>query len=139
MLPFFIEKTSSPHGIPGINAISNIDIHVGTSYNFFKISKNIESVIPSSPINLNINNKMGKIQGISISDGKYSLENRRSQTFHEPGCVHAHDPRLQCLRQLTKFHSYFGIVLPSLISDEGISPHTPPIIKHKGEPNRQFT
>ena len=82
---------------------------------------------------------MGKIQGISISDGKYSLENRRSQTFHEPGCVHAHDPRLQCLRQLTKFHSYFGIVLPSLISDEGISPHTPPIIKHKGEPNRQFT
>ena len=119
LLPFFIERTSSPQGILGINAISNIDIHVGTSYNFFRISKTFESVIPSSPISLNINNGSGKIQGISLSNGIYSFATRGNQTFHEPGCVHAHDPRLKCLRPLTKFHSYFGIVLPSLLSDEG--------------------
>ena len=39
--------------------------------------------------------------------------------------------RLKCLRPLTNFHSYFGIVLPSLISDEGISPQ-PQLLNIKG-------
>ena len=61
----------------------------------------------------------------------YSFENNRTQTFHESGCMHAHDPRLQCLRLLTKFHSYFKIVWPSLISDERINPK-PQLLNIKG-------
>ena len=45
--------------------------------------------------------------------------------------MHAHDPRLQCLRPLTNFDSYFGIILPGLISDEGISPQ-PQLLNIKG-------
>ena len=131
LLPFFIERTSSPQGILGINAISNIDIHVGTSYNFFRISKTFESVIPSSPISLNINNGSGKIQGISLSNGIYSFATRGNQTNHAIGCVHAHDPRLKCLQPITTLHKNFGIATPSLISDDEIQPHHLRLIGNK--------
>ena len=115
ILPFYIERTTSKQGILGISAINKIELYTGleNEENFFHISKVTEPVIPTSPIALNETPEGKLIQGICLQDGNYSLETRSYQTFHEPGCMLAHDPRIECLSEYNDFFELFDVARPT--------------------------
>ena len=134
ILPFFIEKTTSSQGILGISAIKKIELYTGleNEENFFQISTATEPVVPTSPIALNETPEGKIIQGILLQDGNYSLETRSNQTFHEPGCVLAHDPRIECLSDYNEFFEFFDVARPTYpLNTQGGEPCLVKIVNNK--------